>query len=232
MKKGSEMRKLVFGIIFLGALITWVLYLHYDTKRFIQNLPQVPASRQEWQEIPARVTTAFIKLEPGDPVMDVWEKTPEIPANSPTNPTGTAARPPVFEDLFVEQVPEPDDTEFSPELEICFSVIRTLEKERLAVLTVVDQMRQENVSIMFRQQEISRELSNSPDSATEKALYKERTALLEREKELSPRIFELQDEYNNIKADRSAFLEQYDISSWQEFKEIHGDAYKTWKDKQ
>lgn len=226
------MRKLVIGIIFVVALITWVLYLHYDTKRFIHNLPQAPVLRPQGQEIPARVTTATIKLKPDDPVIDVWEKTPEMPVNSPANPTDTGARDLVFKGAFVGQKLESDDTGLSPELEILFLAIRVLEEERLAVLAVVDPMRQENVSIMFRQHEISSELSNSTDSATEKALYEERTELLEREDELSSRIFELQDEYNQIKADRSAFLEQYGISSWQEFKEIYGGAYKTWKNKQ
>ena len=85
---------------------------------------------------------------------------------------------------------------------------------------------------MFRQQEISHELSVVTDSATEQALYEERTELLTREEELAPRIFDLQNEEDEIETKRDSFLERYGISSWQEFKDIYADAYKIWKTQQ
>lgn len=227
-------RWILGGIVFVVALIAWILYLYYDTKQFIQNLPELP--KQNLDVPPVSVTTTSINLKPDEHVENVLEDILEDPpgafASSSADTIDPATTSLFFQDAFVKQVPKSDDTGLFPELEMLFLRIRAFEEEILEVIAVLDPIIKEDISIMFRQQEISHELSVVTDSATEQALYEERTELLTREEELAPRIFDLQNEEDEIETKRDSFLERYGISSWQEFKDIYADAYKIWKTQQ
>lgn len=228
------MRKWIFGgIVFVGALVAWQLYLDYSTQRFIENLPKAPVPAQDLDESPAPDTPTPLNLTSDEPFQDMSTGRSEALDNSAAETTAPAAPAESFEDTLVEPAESESDTAgLSPELETFFLGVYLLEAERLEVVSVVEPMRMENVSIMFRQQEISRELSRADDPATENALYAERETLLAREQELTPQIFELQEQNEALLAERNALFAQKGIASWQEFQDIYGAAYQTWQAEQ
>lgn len=66
------MRKWIFGgIVFVGALVAWQLYLDYSTQRFIENLPKVPAPAQDLDESPALDTSTPLNLTSDEPFQDM-----------------------------------------------------------------------------------------------------------------------------------------------------------------
>ncbi len=226
------MRKyVIFSAVFVILLGGWTIYWHYDTKHFIQHLPKAPTPTEDLEVTPAIGTTTDVNLKQEEQLSNAPADRPAVPENSSTD---TANTPAVlfFQNPVIELGPEPYDTGVTPVLEGLFLGVSLFREDIFEVIAVLDPMINENISIMFRQQEISRELSSVLDNATEAALYEEREALLVRERELSPRIFALQDQRNEIEGERKTFLTEYGVSSWQEFKDIYGNAYQTWKSDQ
>ena len=228
-----DMRTLIFGgSAIVLAMIAWVLYLEHDKRQFIESLPKLPQSLRHHADSATERLAPLPENRGEQTEPETLENALDSPIDEPEASAFSrdADADAVSEWESIGKAPEMenDENELSPELEVLFLGFRVFEEEMREVIAVLDPMIQEDISIMFRQQEISHELSVATDSATEQALYKERTALLAKEEELAPRIFEFQDKRDEIEEKRSAFLEKYGFSSRKEFFEIHRDTYRAW----
>ena len=228
-----DMRTLIFGgSAIVLAMIAWVLYLEHDKRQFIESLPKLPQSLRQHADSVTERLAPLPKNRGEQTEPETLENALDSPIDEPEASAFSrdADADAVSEWESIGKAPEleNDENELSPELEALFLGFRVFEEEMREVIAALDPMIQEDISIMFRQQEISHELSVATDSATEQALYKERTALLAKEEELAPRIFEFQDKRDEIEEKRSAFLEKYGFSSRKVFFQIHRDTYRAW----
>ena len=228
------MRKLILGgIVFVIALVAWKLYLDYDTKQFIQSLPKPPVPTQSLDTTPERATTTPINTETDVPPVEVLEDAPDTSATTPAELTGISTTDATFEDVFVEQAPEPDDTGFSPELEALFSAYYPLHQKLGEVSKVLNPILDRHHFGSNRIREILfDELSASADGPERQALYAEIDEIHAWKESVKQETFELQDERQQLSNERSTLLAEYGILSWREFHEIHGDTYNTWKAEQ
>lgn len=225
------MRKLTFAsTAFVLTMIAWVLYLEYSKKQFIESLPELPPTIRQQEHSASQNTMQTYENSPELTEMEITLESADnsTDAFNPEIFTGTADMAPIeWESGEDKPELESDEIERSAELEALFLGFSIFEEEMKAVITVLDPMIQESISITNRQQEISHELSEATDS-TARLLYKERRILLGKEAELAPQIFEFQKKRNEIDAERSDFLEEYGFSSRKDFFEIHQESYRAW----
>lgn len=228
------MRKWILGcIVLVLAMGVWILYLDYHTKRSIQNLSKPPVPAQHLNSTSKRATTPPINMEPDDSAAEVLEDASDTPQIAPEGITSSTAAEPVFENEFAEQGPEPDDTGLSPELETLFSAYYPLHQKLVEVSKELNPLLDMHHLSSDRIREILlHELSISADGPERQALYAEIDEIHAWKEEVKQRTVELQDARTQLSNQRSTLLTKYGISSWQEFNDIHGDAYNTWKAKQ
>ena len=229
------MRKLLFGgIVFVFALVGWKLYLDYETKQFIQNLPKLPELElQQLDSIPGTVTTTPLTTEPDDTAVELLNDLVSDTSTSATlEITSTTAADSVseFEDEFIEELPASDNIGLSPELKAFFSEYAPLHQKLVEVSKVLNPILDRHHLSSRRIREILlNELPVSTDGPERQALYAEIEEIHVWKDEVKQITMELQNKRQQLSDERSILLATYGISSWQEFNEIHGEAYKTWK---
>ncbi len=227
------MRKWFFicsGFVFV--MIAFSVYVIYDTKQFIDNLPQLPPQGNDSSQQPTLRNE--VELEPHPPA-EVVEDSLSSPSDASDSAEGfmednVTTREDAF--LIVEDLAEPYENQLSVELEELFFKYYVLDEERRAIVKVLEPMHEEHVAIIDRHHEISHALSSGPDPETQQALNKEREALLAREQELQPRIFEVQYEKERIVEQLESLVQEYGFSSWEEFRGMYKEDYKTWRTSQ
>ena len=121
-----------------------------------------------------------------------------------------------------------EESPLSPEMEVLFHAFDSLERQMQAVSAKLEPLIDESISIGNRHPEISRALSSGPDEATQQALNEERLALLARSKEVSPMIFDLQDEEGYLTEEQEALLAEHGFTSRKDFFETYREDYKAW----
>ena len=231
------MRKwIVGGIVYVAVLVAWQLYLEYDTKQFIDNLPQPPPQvLPQSNDLPRQpVLKSGVELE-HPPAAEVGTDSLVSPFNSSDSSKGfVEADVSTHEDMFstVEVPAKQNDNQLSVELEELFFRYYVLDEERRSIVKILEPMHEEHVAIINRHHEISHVLSSGPDPETQRALNKEREALLTKERELQPRIFEVQDEKGSVVEQLEFLVQEYGFSSWEVFREEHMEHYKAWRTSQ
>ena len=122
-----------------------------------------------------------------------------------------------------------DNNSLPSEVEELFSKYSELNEDRNEIVAELNAVQFEDISIINRIAFITNhELDTANDPEAEENLSNERDALLSRGKELTPTIFELQDEYEHLIKDRDNLLRDYGFSSHDAFLQTHGEAYKVW----
>ena len=122
-----------------------------------------------------------------------------------------------------------DNNSLTSEVEELFSKYSELNEDRNEIVAELNAIQFEDISTINRIAFITNhELDTANDPEAEEKLSNERDALLSRGKELTPTIFELQDEYEHLIKDRDNLLRDYGFSSHDAFLQTHGEAYKVW----
>ena len=231
-KRSFEMRKLLFGgIVFVLAMVVWKLYLHYETKQFIQNLPKLPKS-ELWQldSTLEPVPTTPLNTESNEPMADISEDTSDTSAIIIAEGTNTPVTNLVFEDISVEQLPEPDETRLPSELEKLFLAYYPVHEEVTEISKVLRPLLDQHLLGSRRIREILlNDLPASVDGPERQAFYAEMAEIEAWNDEVEPTIFELHEKRTLLSNERSTLLATYGISSYHEFDKLHGNAYEVWK---
>ncbi len=231
-KRSFEMRKLLFGgTVFVLALVVWKLYLNYETKQFIQNLPKLPESElQQLDSTLEPVTTMSLNTESDEFMAD----TSEDPSDTSASIIGEVANTPitdsVFEDTSIEQLPEPDDTRLPSELEGLFLAYYPVHEELTEISKVLSPLLDQHLLGNRRIREILlHDLPDSVDGPERQTLHAEIAEIEVWNDEVEPTIFELQEKRTRLYNERSALLATYGISSYHDFDKLYGNAYEVWK---
>ncbi|MYK44520.1 MAG: hypothetical protein F4039_10625 [Gammaproteobacteria bacterium] len=226
------MRKLIFGgIVFVLAMVVWKLYLDYETKQFIQNLPRLPESELRQVDSPLEpVPTTSLNTESNAVMADMSEDTSDTSVIIITEIANTPVTDSVFENTSLEQLPEPDETRFPSELEKLFSAYYPIHEEVTEISKVLRPLLDQHLLGSRRIREILlNDLPASVDGPKRQALYAEMTEIEAWNDEVEPTIFELHDKRTLLSNERSTLLATYGISSYHEFDKLHGNAYEVWK---
>lgn len=126
-------------------------------------------------------------------------------------------------------LPKTDNNSLRSEVEELFSKYSELNKDRNEIVAELNAIQFEDISIINRIAFITNhELGAANDPKAEEKLSNERDALLSRGKELTPTIFELEEEFEQLIEDRDNLLRDYGFTSHSAFLQTHGEAYKVW----
>ncbi|MYA71233.1 hypothetical protein F4009_16845 [Candidatus Poribacteria bacterium] len=232
------MRKLIFGgIVFVLAMVVWKLYLDYETRQFIQNLPKLPESElQQLDSIPGTVKTTPLTTEPDDTEVELLnDLVSDTSASATMEIASTTATDLIseFENGFIEEGPAPDNTGLSPELKTLFSEYYPLHQELVEVSKVLTPMLERHRLGSRRIRDILlNELPGSTDGPERQALHAEIDEIHAWKNKVKRITMELQNKREQLYDESSILFAKYGISSWQEFNRIHGDAYNAWKSEQ
>ena len=228
------MRKLFVGsLVFVFLLVVWNLYLEYDTKRFIQGLPQPRETETQHQVGTPQVRTvtpaetdktATAALENADePILS------ETPKDFTREIYETKANT-VFDAEVPDIESETDNSELSPELEALFTAYDPIYQELRKVTKVLSPLIDRHIRGSHRKRDIlSEALPSSVDGPERQALYAELQEIQAWKKNVREETEVLQDEKERLHQERSTLLAEYGISSWQEFNRHHGDTYTAWR---
>lgn len=223
------MRKFIFaGIITILAVITWIGYLKYDTKKFIKELSLEPLPKQQVNSTAKNASETSMDSVTKTKQTGL-ENTPEqtleevAPLLADTN-TGTE-----MERSGIESGQTQESTALSPELEKLFTSYYNIRKE----IEKVDKMelvplQTQSLLMYYRRTEIYELLDTDLGESTSKSLYAELEEMDEWGKEFNPRIYELQDEVHLIFEKQAELLKAHDFPSWENFWGTHQETYKTW----
>ena len=231
------MRKFFFiCIAFVFVMIGFSIYVIYDTKQFIDNLPQPPPQAlPQADESPQKPALRNeVGLDPPLPA-EVVEDRLVSPSEASYSSDGFAednVRTHGEAFSIVEELAEQDKNQISSELEELFIQYYVLDEKRRSIVKILEPMHEEHVAIIDRHHEISHALGSGPDPETQQALNKEREVLLAKEQELQPRIFEVQDEKERVVEKLESLVQEYGFLSWEEFRGMHKEDYKAWRTSQ
>ena len=230
------MRKLIVGsIVCVVVLVAWVFYLEYDTKHFIESLPDPPEPEtQRGGDTPARVTTTPLNTERDDTPGETLEH--RVSENT-TSITPAIRDEPLtdleFEDMSIDAFPAPEDTSLPPEVEKLFSAFHPIQQELEAVVKVLNPLLDRHHLASNRISDIlHHELPASVDGPERRALEAEFSDIRAWQQSVKEETIRLQDKSRELSAARAALLTEYGIADWQEFFDIHTDAYDAWKSTQ
>ncbi len=229
------MRKLIFaGIITILAVIGWISYLRYDTKKFIEELPLDPLPKQQVNST-AKDSDAIetsvdgvakteqaglentLSFSPEDTPEDVGQSTD----------AGTGSKVGVLDP---EQTPE--GTGISPELKKVFSEYHNLYKESEELSLVLGPLIIRSVEMSQRLTVIGQELSAARDEATKRKIRAEWAAinkLIEEDGSGTFKLqFKLQDEASHLASERLRIINAYGFETEKDFLRAHRKDYETW----
>ena len=215
-------------------MVVWKLYLDYETKRFIQNLPKLPESElQQLDSIPGTVPTTSLTTEPDDTAAELLnDPISDTSASATVEITSTTASDLVseFEDKFIEELSAPDNTGLSPELKVLFSEYYPLHQELVETSKVLTPILERHHLGSRRIRDILlNKLPGSTNGPERQALHAEIDEIHAWKDGVKEITMELQSKRDRLYDERSILLSKYGISSWQDFNEIHGKAYEIWK---
>ncbi|MDE0015682.1 MAG: hypothetical protein OXU51_05810 [Candidatus Poribacteria bacterium] len=227
------MRKLIVGsVVFVILLGTWKLYLDYDTKRFVHRLPTPPVPKQHQDGTPktdAVTPKERVNKTATEALENAYEPSLSETSEDFTRLVETEADA-VFDAETPEIEPETDNSGLSPELETFFSEYYPIDQEMFEVSKELNPLLRSHITSSHRITEIiSEELASAPDETTKQTLYDEFDKIHVWQKSVTPRLIELQNEQQRLSNERSAIFAKYDISSWEDFKNLYGEAYNAWK---
>lgn len=228
------------NLILLIAAVVFVLvglhiYLEYDKKRlneFMANLPQLPS------EVPHTLSSTASTVKTS---VDEAKQTEQAEAGINMKQVSTDAEDASELILSTETsdqeseiagwdtMAEFEENPLSPEMQVLFSTFYSREKQLQAVAAELEPLIDESISIGNRHPEISLALSLAPDEAAQQALNEERIALRARGKEISPMIFDLQEEEELLTKEQESLLTENGFTSRGHFFETHRENYKAWK---
>ncbi len=221
------MRKwMIGGIVLVIVMGAWVLYLAYDTKRFIQSLPEPPTNEKQ----------PSVRITPLKTAVDdtAVERTEERISETPTTETMekplTTTSGTFLDEVSIEELQGADDTGLSPELELLFTAYHSLTQEYRAVNKVLNPLLDRHHLASNRRADILLdELPASVDGPERRALENEFYEIGAWKKSVKEQTIELQEERRQIAEERSILLAEYGIADWREFLQRHGETYDAWK---
>lgn len=227
------MRKLIIGSLAVSiSLIAWMIYMHYDTNRFIQSVSRSALSTGvqpldsvvkestviQGNRISRSDSEEQVSLSSSAELSETeYNKSSETGSN--VVPTGNP----------MEIPQETTDTKLSPELEILFTEYRNLYEQSLEVSRVFSPLMTQHITATHRMRKIFlEELVAATDETTKQALYDELNEIKAWKEEVKPQTIALQEERQRISEERSNLLEAAGFSSREEFMNVHRDTYINW----
>lgn len=229
------MRKLIVaGIVTVLLLVSWTCYMQYNTKKFIEELPQEPPpkpqvdgnkkdSRQSLVDEGSKTTQS---RQENTTVLTSEEKQED---SSQPNESGTGTGREVNA-LDLDQTTS--NNGISPELKKVFTEIRPIYKQ---MKEIVNKMRQGNdqiARISQQQQNILSEVDSIDDEKRKGELQEEYNASIKLERELGLAIIKLQDDLIPFETELRQILSENGFQSQLEFERTHMKTYETWVSEQ
>ena len=225
------MRKLIVGsIASLIVLIAWMLYLHYDAKRFMLNLA-TPLRTTEVQPLDSvsKESTVIPSNRETRSDSDEWVGLPSSSQASDSIESSETESNVVSEEDPLKTPQEPEDTKFSPELETLFSEYNNLHQQSIEVSKEFSPLMTRHITATHRIRKIVlEELGAATDKAAKQALYDELKEIQTWKEEVKPRTMALQDERQRLSEARLNLLKAAGFSSVEEFMNMHQETYITW----
>lgn len=226
------MRKLIVGsIVFVILLVTWKLYLDYDTKRFVRGLPTPPAPKQHQDGTPK--TDAVTPKERVDKTATEALESAYEPALSETSEDFTQLVETEADTVFDAEAPEieseSDNSRLSPELETLFSAYHTLYQQGFEIAMELNPLVSRDISYNRQALELFSALNGEDDELTQKALSDELDAIKVWREEFTPRIAELSKEREQLGEQQSTLFTQYGVTDYPDFWRRYSETYKKWK---
>ena len=229
------MRKLIFaGIITILAVIGWISYLRYDTKKFIEELPQEPPPKQQVNGTKKDSSETLVDGV-GETTQARQENTSALPSKEKPKDgaqpdeigAGTGSD---VDALDPEQTPL--DTGISPELKKVFTEIRPLYKQMKEIVGEIGTGNNQISKITQRQLEILSEVDSINDDEIERELLEEYNASIKLEQEIGQAVIRLQDELKPFVTELRRILSENGFQSQLEFEKAHIKTYETWESEQ
>ncbi len=227
------MRKLVVGsVVFVIALVAWMLYIDYDTKRFIQGLPKPPVP--EPQHLDGTPQADAVTPKEGvdktapEALENVYESSLSETSEDFTRLIETEADT-VFDAEVPETEPESDNSGLSPELEMLFSAYHTIYQQGFEIAMELNPLIYRDTSYNRRAVELFSALNGEDDERTQKALGDELDTIKAWRKEFTPRIKELCKARAQVYEQQSTLFAQYELTNYLDFWRLYGETYKKWE---
>jgi len=225
------MRRLIYtGVITAIMVIVFIIYVKYDTKKFVQELSLETLPEQQVNS--TEKDTSEASMEGVDKTERIGQKNTSMVtlkdvSQSKDSDTETGSK---VDDLDPGQTPE--ITEISPELKKVFSNYHNLYKKSEELSLVLGPLITQSVELSQRLTVIGQELSAAKDEATRRKVQSEWDAIDKWMAEEGPRTFKLQfklqDEASQLASERLRIINAYGFATEKDFLRAHRNDYETW----
>lgn len=221
------MRKLIYtGVVTVFIVIAFIIYVKYDTKKFVQELSLETPPEQQANSTGKDATEASVD-EVTNTEQTGFENTPkEILKDVGQFNELNADTESKVDDL--DPVQTPAETKISPELKKVFSNYHNLYKKSEELSLVLGPLIMRSVELSQRLTVIGQELSAAKDEATRRKVLAEWDGIDKWTEEEGPRILELQDEASKLASERLRIINEYGFETERDFLRAHRNDYETW----
>ena len=229
------MRKLIItGIISVLIIIGCFIYFEYNTKKFKEEMPQVPPLSKQ------KVNTAKDSMETS---IDEEEKTDESDnENTPSFSQEETPRDDVQTTLTDKDVGNEVDgqnlslasveTGISPELKKAFVGIHPIYKQIIEINEELEPLKDQHIKLGERQQEIIQKGASPSDKEKWNELYTELNELTKLGAEMSSKITILQNRVEQLSNEMTWILKDNGFLDEMDFYKSHWNTYEAWASEQ
>lgn len=226
------MRKLIFtGVIWAFIVISFIIYLRYDKKKFIEelSLASTPQKQQVQRTTKKGVSPLVTNPNSVDAVIQARDENPgtlNMDVNSIEDASSIETNWNTNGEVDNQYIGQTlVNTGLSPELEKLFSEFHPIHQQSLAVNMELGAITEHTIDVDTRLQEIGRELSNARDEPTKQKLYSERKSIYKEIEDIKPVAISLQEESRQLANDRLRLFKKYGYSTEMDFWEDHEETY-------
>ncbi len=239
------MRKLAFAaIITVLAFIALIIYVEYDTRRYIESLPKAPPTIQQVgstatdsSENPSDGVTETEQMIDKNRSTSSLEGTPENTTSLTESPMGSTGD--ALELDHVSGGPSPSqalmdipNTGISPVLEEVFMEIRPFFQQVDAIGMELGRLQDKLMARSERQQEILKEVNATTDKRKKGELLEEFNTSAKLNGELGKIVMKLQEEIKLPSGEVERILNEYGFPSGNHFFREHLKTYEIWASEQ
>lgn len=229
------MRKLIItGIITVLSVLTWTCYIQYDTKKFIEELPQEPPTKQhvDGNKKDSRDTLRDGDIETTQTKHEntsIFSSEKKQEDSAQPNESGADTGREVDASVLGQT---PSDNGISPELIKVFKEIQPIYKEMEEIVSKIAPLNRQMQKTRVLKQAIWSELETVKDPDEGKKLSEELESLTQLEQEAGSKMLKLQGKLIPSENKLKRILSEYGFRSQREFETNHIETYKTWVSEQ
>ncbi len=218
------MRKLIVaGIITIFSVITWTCYMHYDTKKFIEELSQEPPPKQQVNDTKKDSKQTLVDdkgkttqaRQQNTPAL-ISEETPQDGAQPNETDAGTRKG---GDDQ--DHVQTPSDNGISPKLIKVFAQIQPIYEGMEEIVSELAPLNRQIYKTMERKEAISSEIKMITDPDVGRKMSEEFESLSKLEQEIGTEMLKLQDKLVPLQIELKRILSEHGFRSQREFEITH-----------